>query len=75
MEIKAAQVKIDGSATVEINGNTKNFVTHLELDTALQLYVTAINAFFATKLNGAGAAGTAVLNISASKTTKTLCGG
>lgn len=74
-EISAPLVKIDGAATVEINGNTKSFVTHTELDTALQLYVTAVNALFATKLDGSGNPGTAVLNITAAKTIKTLTGG
>lgn len=41
--ISAPQITIDGSATVEINGNTKNFVTHLELDTALQSLITALS--------------------------------
>ena len=29
---------------IEINGNTKNFVTHAELNTALQTFITALNA-------------------------------
>jgi len=74
-EVSAPLVKIDGTATVEINGNTKQFVTHAELDAALQLYVTAVNTLFGTKLDGSGSPGTAVLNITAAKTIKTLTGG
>jgi len=75
VEVSAPLITIDGTATVEINGNTKSFVTHTELDTALQLYVTAVNTLFASKLDGSGSPGTAVLNITAAKTIKTLTGG
>lgn len=36
------EVKVAGS-DVELNGNSKAFVTHSELDTALQTFVTALN--------------------------------
>ena len=43
--------------TVELNGNTKSFVTWLELNTVMQLFITALNLRFGTKLDGAGTAG------------------
>ncbi len=30
-------------SSIELNGNTKTFVTHTELDTALQTFITALN--------------------------------
>lgn len=65
--------RVDG--TLEINGTGKFLVTHAELNTALQGLVTAINAAFATKTNGAGAAGTLTLDITSSKTTTVKTGG
>jgi hypothetical protein len=39
-----ANVVVDsGGGNVEINGNTKKFVTHTELDIALQLFATSLN--------------------------------
>jgi hypothetical protein len=73
-EIAAPLVKIDGSATVEINGNTKSFVTHAELDLALQSMVSSANLLFLTAADAGVKAGGLTLDISASKTTKTLCG-
>lgn len=73
-EISAPLIKIDGTMT-EINGNTKPFVTYAELDAALQLYATAVNALFATKLDGGGSPGTAVINISAAQTVTVKTGG
>lgn len=72
--VKAKTVyRADG--TQEINGTGKFFVTHAELDTALQSFVTALNAVFATKLDGAGSPGTLVLNITLAKTTTVKTGG
>ncbi len=36
-------IHLKGDGTIELNGNTKAFVTHAELDTALQTFVTALN--------------------------------
>lgn len=52
---------------LELNGNGNSAVTFSALNTALQTLVTAINATFATKINGAGAAGTLTLDISAAE--------
>lgn len=65
---------------IEINGNTKNFVTHAELNTALQDMVTAINVELEKiKVAIAGVGGSYVpipitLDISASKTNKVKTG-
>ncbi len=52
---------------LELNGNGNSAVTFAALNTALQILVTAINATFATKLNGSGSPGTLTLNISAAE--------
>ena len=52
---------------LELNGNGNSAVTFAALNTALQTLVTAINATFATKLNGSGSPGTLTLNISAAE--------
>lgn len=68
--------KITTSATaVELNGNTKAFVTHAELNTALQTFMTALNLAFAAKLDGGGTPGTLTLDISTSATTTVKTGG
>lgn len=54
---------------ININGDSKQLVTHAELNTALQSFVTALNLTFATKLDTAGSPGTLSLDISSSKTT------
>jgi hypothetical protein len=63
----SGNVNINGSPDVNINGDTRNLVSHTELNSALQILVAAINATFATKVNGAGSPGTLILDISASK--------
>ncbi len=55
------------SGNLELNGTGNSAVTFSALNTALQGLVTAINATFATKINGAGAAGTLTLDISAAE--------
>jgi hypothetical protein len=74
IEIDNANIRVNGQ-NIELNGNTKRFVTYTELNTALQLMVTAINANFATKLNGAGSPGTVTLDISAAETQTIKTGG
>jgi phage gp45-like len=72
--------KENGSAaldadSIELNGDSKSFVTHAELNTALQTFVTALNANFATKLDGGGTTGVLTLDISSSATTTVKTGG
>ena len=61
---KKARIKLTGTGDVEINQGTESAVTFAQLDTALQLLVTAINAALSTKLDGAGTAGALTLDIS-----------
>jgi hypothetical protein len=61
------KILINASGEIVINDGTKSAVSHAELDTALQLMVTAFNTALASKLNGSGTAGTVTLDISASE--------
>lgn len=85
-EIKADTLKVTTKKKVELNGNTKQFVTWAELNTALTGFVTQLSAALlgATYVNAAGVStvlswtgGTppATLDISASKTTTVVTGG
>lgn len=68
-------VKIDGADKIELNGNSKYFVTHTELNTALQTFVSALNVLFGTKLDGGGTPGTLSLDISSAQTQTIVTGG
>ena len=79
---KTAPLGMDGTKTriinshgIELNGNTKQFVTWDALNTALQGFITALNLAFASKQNGSGAAGGLSIDISAAKTTTIKTGG
>lgn len=60
---------------IELNGSTKEFVTHAELNTALQTFVSALNTALASKENGSASPGTLTIDISAAKTTTIKTGG
>jgi len=64
---KMARLKFDSAGNVVNNQGLNSAVSYAALNTALQLLVTAINAALATKLDGAGAAGALVLDISLSE--------
>jgi len=69
-----SKIYLDAVGNIELNGNSKNFVTHAELNTALQSFITSLN------LHVHGSAGTPPvtpmsLNISAAKTTTIKTGG
>lgn len=49
-------IKLLSNGTIEINGNTKSFVTHAELNTALQSMITTLNIEMAAIAAGATAA-------------------
>lgn len=70
-----ARIDLDAAGVIKLNGATKRLVTYAELNTALGLMVTAINAAFATKVNGGGTAGTVTLDISAAETQTVRTGG
>lgn len=69
------KITSNSGQNLELNGNTKEFVTWAALNTALQGLVTAINALFATKLDGGGTAGTLTLDITGAKTATVLTDG
>ena len=52
---------------IELNGNADFVVRFTALEAQMQILVTAINAAFATKLNGSGSAGGLVLDLSTAK--------
>jgi hypothetical protein len=64
---------------IEFNGNTKTFVTHAELDTALQTFMTALNAHVHTSASSGSPTTPPVspmsLDISAAETTTIKTGG
>jgi hypothetical protein len=62
-----AEVEIKNDGDIILNSGTGSALKYTELDTALQLLVVAINAALATKLDGVGAPGAVVLDISASE--------
>lgn len=64
-----SQIKLDNDGNIDLNGDGKKLVTYTALNLALQGLVTALNANFALKLDGAGTPGTNSLDISASETT------
>ena len=75
--IATKPVKIDGEF-VELNGADKTFVTHAELDTALQTFISALNSHtHPTAAVGPPSPPTAPmsLDISASATTTIKTGG
>lgn len=60
---------------IGLNGNDKTFMTYTEFNTALQSFIIALNAKFATKKDEAGSAGGLSLDISLSETTTIKTGG
>ena len=70
-----ASIKLGTDGNIEINGGSKRLVTYGELNTALQLMVTAINAGLAAKVDGGGTPGAVALDISAAQTTSVRTNG
>lgn len=61
---------------IHLNGSSKTFVTHAELDTALQTFVTALNLTLATKKDEPlSTPGALTIDISAAETTTIKTGG
>lgn len=87
IDIKNGTLKLDTEKKIELNGNTKQFVTYQELDNALQQLWAKIKAHthpVSTTGTAAAQTGTAAtsvdlstvtLDISASKTTTVVTGG
>ena len=67
-------IKSNAGGYIDVNGNSKKFVTYTELNTALQLMVTAANNLYLTSADNGVAGGGLTLNISASESTKARTG-
>lgn len=61
---KQARIYLNTDGEIILNQGTKSAVNFLDLNTQLQLLVTAINAALATKLDGGGSAGALTLDLS-----------
>lgn len=59
-----ATIYLKDDGTIEINGNTTTAVKYEPLDAGLQSFVIALNAFFATKVDGPGTPGALAIDIS-----------
>jgi len=68
-------IEITDSGNIELNGNSKSFVTHAALNSALQTMLGLINTNFGAKLDGGGTPGATSLDISAAETTTIKTGG
>jgi hypothetical protein len=66
-DTEQARISLNTDGTIDLNGTGKTLVTHAELNTALQLMLTTINANLGAKRDGGGTAGTATLDISAAE--------
>lgn len=66
-------IKLDNDGNIDLNGDGKKFVTHAELDTALQTFITALNLHVHATVTSLGTptppATPMSLDISASETT------
>ncbi len=61
---KQARIYLNTDGEIILNQGTKSAVNYVDLNTQLQLLVTAINGALATKLDGSGAAGALTLDLS-----------
>jgi hypothetical protein len=71
-------IELDVSGNIKLNGDTKTFVTHAELDTAIQSFITALNLHtHPTAATGPPSPPTASmsLDISSAETTTIQTGG
>jgi len=67
-KVLKAKIKLDKNGNIIFNDGTKSAVSHAELNTALQLMITAINANLALKQDASGQTpGTVTLDISGSE--------
>ncbi len=77
--IKNGKMTIDTEDKLELNGNTKQFVTWAELNTALQSFVNALNSHTHSNGNEGSPTGAPIvpltLDISGSKTESVVTGG
>lgn len=64
---KLARIKLNKDSEIVMNEGLKSAVSYAELNTALQLMVTAFNSALASKLDGGGSVGVVTLDISAAE--------
>lgn len=69
---KQARIYLNKDGEIILNQGTKSAVNYVDLNTQLQLLVTAINAALATKLDGSGAAGALILDLSTAEVPEVL---
>lgn len=69
---KQARIYLNKDGEIILNHGTKSAVNYVDLNTQLQLLVTAINAALATKLDGSGAAGALTLDLSTAEVPEVL---
>lgn len=74
IEIQDGTIKTTAKK-IELNGNSKTFVTWAELNTALQTFITALNTHVHSNAGAGAPAAPMVLNINAAKTTTVFTGG
>lgn len=60
---KQARIYLNKDGEIILNKGTKSAVNYVDLNTQLQLLVTAINSALATKLDGGGSAGALTLDL------------
>ena len=70
-----SKIELKPDGTIELNGSSKKFVTHTELNTALQTFITALNIVIGTKLDGVGSPGVLSLDITSAATSTLKTGG
>ena len=79
IEVEAGTMKVTTEKKIELNGNSKQFVTWAELNQALQNLVTALNSHTHSNGNEGSPTGAPIvpmtLDISSSKTTTIVTGG
>ena len=79
VQVENGTMKVDTQNKIELNGNTKQFVTWAELNQALQGLITALNSHTHSNGNEGSPTGTPItpmtLDISASKTATVVTGG
>ena len=79
VQVENGTMKVDTQNKIELNGNSKQFVTWAELNQALQGLITALNSHTHSNGNEGSPTGTPItpmtLDISASKTATVVTGG
>lgn len=73
----SGNISIEGGGNITLNGDSKTFVTHAELDSALQTFISSLNAHTHPTPSGPSSAPTVplTLNISSAATTTVKTGG